>query len=156
MEYRHVYSLAVGCIRQACGKPEAVGIGPLLLKMEAELRPHMDSLHPNSLLDIENYFTSVMAAEFADGKINKGRFLTIFLFGGLLTKSLTKRLCPAVSQQIMDKMALFITDYIVRSGWHEHVCWESCFAENRNCPWNTRFLQMLRRTSKMLYIILPV
>ncbi|XP_015670779.1 bcl-2-related protein A1 [Protobothrops mucrosquamatus] len=78
-------------------------------EVESNLRPYVDSLEIHSVEEANDIFNQVMENEFADGTINWGRILTIFLFGGILAKKLQGPLAKENLRQI----SYFITDYIM-------------------------------------------
>ena len=79
---------------------------------DEELWKLMDTLELNSVEDACRIFNLVMEGEFADGKINWGRILTIFLFGGILVKKLQTRGIPMTHENIR-KMSEFMTTYFI-------------------------------------------
>ncbi|XP_062819649.1 bcl-2-related protein A1 [Anolis carolinensis] len=83
-------------------------------EVEDNLRPYLDSLEISSVDDARQIFGQVMEREFADGQINWGRILTIFLFGGILTKKLQGCGVP-LTKENLEQMSHFMTDYIVKT-----------------------------------------
>ncbi|XP_007440729.1 bcl-2-related protein A1 [Python bivittatus] len=95
-------------------------------EVEGNLRPYIDLLEVHSVEEASSIFNQVMENEFADGKTNWGRILTIFLFGGILTKKLQEPL----AKENLDQVSHFITDYIIttKAKWiNENGGWDNGF-----------------------------
>ncbi|XP_060611839.2 bcl-2-related protein A1 [Anolis sagrei] len=98
-------------------------------EVESNLRPYLDSLEIGSVDDARRIFSQVMEREFADGQTNWGRILTIFLFGGILTKKLQGCGVP-LTKENLEEMSHFMTDYIVntKAKWiNENGGWDNGF-----------------------------
>ncbi|XP_042332293.1 bcl-2-related protein A1 isoform X2 [Sceloporus undulatus] len=124
--FLYVYNLVQGYLKHVCQEPAleltlskpaqvlrktASSLGQ---EVEESLRLYLDSLEITSVDDARRIFGQVMETEFADGNINWGRILTIFLFGGILTKRLQGCGVP-LTKENMDQISHFMTDYIVNT-----------------------------------------
>ncbi|XP_053128976.1 bcl-2-related protein A1 [Hemicordylus capensis] len=83
-------------------------------KVEEALKPLLGSLELRSVDDASRIFSQVMQEQFADGIVNWGRILTIFIFGGILAKKLQKGGGP-LARESTEQISHFITDYIVNT-----------------------------------------
>ncbi|XP_042332292.1 bcl-2-related protein A1 isoform X1 [Sceloporus undulatus] len=139
--FLYVYNLVQGYLKHVCQEPAleltlskpaqvlrktASSLGQ---EVEESLRLYLDSLEITSVDDARRIFGQVMETEFADGNINWGRILTIFLFGGILTKRLQGCGVP-LTKENMDQISHFMTDYIVntKAKWiSENGGWDNGF-----------------------------
>ncbi|XP_066492451.1 bcl-2-related protein A1 [Tiliqua scincoides] len=83
-------------------------------EIEEKLRPFLDSIKIDSVADACSIFTRVMEEEFADGNINWGRILTIFVFGGILAKKLREH-GLSLTRENREQISHVITDYIIKT-----------------------------------------
>lgn len=83
-------------------------------EIEEKLRPFLDSVKINSVDDACRIFAQVMEEEFADGNINWGRILTIFIFGGILAKKLQEH-GISLTRENREQISHVITDYIIKT-----------------------------------------
>uniref|UniRef100_A0A6J0SLW9 Bcl-2-related protein A1 n=1 Tax=Pogona vitticeps TaxID=103695 RepID=A0A6J0SLW9_9SAUR len=115
-------------------------VGAVLQKeVEGQLQMYLDSLEIHSVDKASQIFSQVMEEEFADGEMNWGRILTIFVFGGILAKKLQGQGVP-LGDKTLEQISHFVTDYIVKTKttWiSENGGWDNGFVtkfEDKS-PW---------------------
>jgi len=79
---------------------------------EEALRPFLDRIDITSVAVAKRIFNGVMEEKFADGNTNWGRIMTIFTFGGLLTKKLQEHGVQLTGEE-KEQISYFITEYII-------------------------------------------
>lgn len=85
---------------------------------EEALRPLLDKIDITSVAVAKRIFNGVMDEKFSDGNTNWGRIMTIFTFGGLLTKKLQEHGVQLTTEE-KEEISYFITEYIInnKSEW---------------------------------------
>lgn len=83
-------------------------------EIEEKLSPSLDSIKITSVADACRIFNQVMEEEFADGITNWGRILTIFVFGGIITKKLQEH-GVSLTRENREQISHVITDYILKT-----------------------------------------
>lgn len=81
---------------------------------EEALRPLLDRIDITSVAVAKRIFKGVMDEKFADGNTNWGRIMTIFTFGGLLTKKLQEHGVQLTAEE-KEQISYFITEYIINN-----------------------------------------
>lgn len=81
---------------------------------EEALRPFLDRIDITSVDVAKRIFNGVMEEKFADGNTNWGRIMTIFTFGGLLTKKLQEQGVQLTGEE-KEQISYFITEYIINN-----------------------------------------
>ncbi|XP_068814458.1 bcl-2-related protein A1 isoform X2 [Struthio camelus] len=81
---------------------------------EEALRPFLDRIDITSVDVAKRIFNGVMEEKFADGNTNWGRIMTIFTFGGLLTKKLQEHGVQLTGEE-KERISYFITEYIINN-----------------------------------------
>ncbi|XP_061451497.1 bcl-2-related protein A1 [Rhineura floridana] len=150
-EFLYVYSLVQDYLKHVCweAQPDAAPskVAQVLRKVasslqeevEENIRPFWGSMTISSVNEASGIFSRVMEQEFADGNTNWGRILTIFVFGGILTKKLQQHGVP-LTRENTEQISHFITDYIIntKATWiNENGGWDNGFVAKfeDNSPW---------------------
>ncbi|KAJ7409423.1 5-formyltetrahydrofolate cyclo-ligase [Willisornis vidua] len=81
---------------------------------EEALGPLLDRIDITSVAVAKRIFNGVMEEKFADGNTNWGRIMTIFTFGGLLTKKLQEHGVQLTAEE-KEQISYFITEYIINN-----------------------------------------
>ncbi|XP_012607685.2 bcl-2-related protein A1 [Microcebus murinus] len=96
-------------------------------EVERRLEPCLDNFNVASVETARAIFSRVMEQEFGDGVVNWGRVVTVFAFGGVLTKRLLREraaLDPDACKQISHLIAEFVVshtgEWIRQNGGWEH------------------------------------
>ncbi|XP_014437116.1 bcl-2-related protein A1 [Pelodiscus sinensis] len=125
-EFRYVYYLVQDYLKYILQEPE---LGPApsrvahvlrnsasFLQKENEeiLKPCLDTLDITSVDAARRIFIQVMDKEFDDGNTNWGRILTIFMFGGILSKRLQEHKVQLTGDN-KEQISYFITEYIINT-----------------------------------------
>ncbi|XP_074863159.1 bcl-2-related protein A1 [Carettochelys insculpta] len=140
-EYCYVYCLVQDYLKYILQEPE-LGQAPsrvahvlrkvassLQKENEECLKPCLDTLDITSVDAAKRIFIQVMEKEFDDGKTNWGRIMTIFMFGGILSKRLQEHGVQLTGDN-KEQISYFITEYIINSKaeWIEaNGGWENGF-----------------------------
>uniref|UniRef100_A0A8D0H8G3 Bcl-2-related protein A1 n=1 Tax=Sphenodon punctatus TaxID=8508 RepID=A0A8D0H8G3_SPHPU len=154
-EFRYVHGLVQDYLKYILHEPQ-VGTAPSKAsqvlrnvaashqkKVEESLRPYLDNLAIHSVDAARIIFNQVMEKEFDDGNTNWGRILTVFMFGGILSKKL-KELGVQLTGEMEEQISCFITEYIIRTkaDWiEENGGWENGFVAKfeEKSPWLSLF-----------------
>ncbi|NXP76976.1 B2LA1 protein, partial [Ramphastos sulfuratus] len=108
---------------------------------EEAVRPLLDSIDISSVAAAKRIFNGVMQEKFADGNTNWGRIMTIFTFGGLLTKKLQEHGVQLTGEE-REQISYFITEYIInnKAEWID-----------ANGGWENGFLTKFERRSSLSF-----
>ncbi|NXS85362.1 B2LA1 protein, partial [Erpornis zantholeuca] len=108
---------------------------------EEALRPLLDRIDITSVAVAKRIFNGVMDEKFADGNTNWGRIMTIFTFGGLLTKKLQEHGVQLTAEE-KEEISYFITEYIInnKAEWID-----------ANGGWENGFLTKFERRSLLSF-----
>lgn len=88
---------------------------PFQEEIENNLRPVLDAIEIDCIAGAKGLFSQVMEKTFADERVNWGRILTIFIFGGILAKKLQAQGVPPLTSENMEQISHFMTDYIINT-----------------------------------------
>ncbi|NXU01023.1 B2LA1 protein, partial [Buphagus erythrorhynchus] len=121
---------------------------------EEALRPLLDRIDITSVAAAKRIFKGVMDEKFADGNTNWGRIMTIFTFGGLLTKKLQEHGVQLTAEE-KEEISYFITEYIInnKSEWIDaNGGWENGFLTK----FERRSLLSLSKITALLIVVVSL